>query len=316
MVTGVVTKSTGSWYNVRLVDGSIIPCRIKGKFRLGSFKVTNPVAVGDIVDIVISSEDPLVGTIRNIHPRQNYVIRESPRKKHHVHLISANVDQAIVLVTLRCPKVKIGFIDRFLLMTEPYDIPVTIIFNKADLYTQDDMDVFAYLKAVYENIGFSVLLISAVSDLGMDDLRALLDHKTTLISGQSGVGKTTVINRIAPHLNLKTQEISNYSGKGQHTTTFAEMFSLDDHTFIIDTPGIKSLSFNHLKPTDVAHNFREFFILSQDCKFNDCLHKKEPKCAVKQALENGEISPIRYENYLDILSDIEKQNHWEIQDDI
>ena len=316
METGTVIKSTGSWYNVKLDSGEIIPSRIKGKFRLDDFKVTNPVAVGDIVDLDIEKDEDTVGTIKNIHPRVNYVVRQSPRKKHFVHLMATNIDQAVVIITLKEPTIKIGFIDRFLLMTEPYSIPVTIVFNKVDLHEKEDEDFVEYIKAVYSSIGYSVLETSIVSEEGLDELKETLKDKTTLISGQSGVGKSSLVNAIAPELDLKTQDISEYSGKGQHTTTFAEMFELSFGGRIIDTPGIKTLGFNHLELMDVAHNFREFFILSEDCKFNNCLHRNEPKCAVKEALENGEISAIRYENYLSILQDIEDQNYWEIQKDI
>lgn len=313
---GQVVKSTGSWYDVKLENGEVIPARIKGKFRLGNLKVTNPVSVGDNVLVTIEKEEETVGTIREIAPRKNYVVRQSPRKKHFVHLIACNIDQAVVIVTLKDPTLKIGFIDRFLLMTEPYDIPVTILFNKVDINDEDDDAIINYWRVVYENIGYQVLETSTVTGQGMKDFKELLKDKLTLISGQSGVGKSTLINRVAPSLILKTQEISDYSGKGQHTTTFAEMFDLPFGGQIIDTPGIKTLGFNHLEEMDVAHNFRELFELSKECKFGDCMHRNEPKCAVKEALENGEIAPSRYENYLAILQEIEDQNYWEIQKDV
>lgn len=312
----MVMKSTGSWYDVRLESGEVVACRIQGKFRLGTLKLTNPVAVGDQVVVNIESEEETVGTIREIKPRKNYVLRQSPRKKHFLHILASNIDQAIVIVSMRQPSVKVGFIDRFLLMTEPYNIPVTIVFNKSDLHEEKDLDYLQYLRTVYENIGYNTILTSNETGEGIEELKLELKGKLSLIAGQSGVGKSTLINSLTPDLDLKTQEISDYSGKGQHTTTFAEIFELPFGGQIIDTPGIKTLGFNYLEEMDVAHNFREFFVLSKGCKFGDCMHRNEPKCAVKEALENEEISAIRYENYLAILDEIENQNYWEIQKDM
>jgi ribosome biogenesis GTPase len=314
MIQGVIIKSTGSWYEVLTEEGRTFQCRIVGKLRLDDLKTTNPVSVGDQVRFQL--ENPTEGTIAEVLPRKNYVVRQSPRKKHNVHLIACNVDQALLITTIVEPKLKQGFIDRFLLMTEPYNIPVIIAFNKSDIYGEEDLAYFKYLKAVYENIGYIVLLSSANTKQGIDDIKTLIQDKITLISGQSGVGKTSLVNAIEPKLDLKTHEISDFSGKGQHTTTFAEMHRLSLGGFIIDTPGIKTLAFNHLEVQDVAHNFREFFILSKNCKFNDCTHRNEPKCAVKTALENQEISEWRYQNYLNIIEEIENQNYWEIHDDI
>jgi ribosome biogenesis GTPase len=316
IVEGIVIKSTGSWYDVRLDNNEIVACRIQGKFRLGTLKLTNPVAVGDRVVVNIEDEEETVGTIREIKPRKNYVLRQSPRKKHFLHLIASNIDQAVVIVSMREPSVKVGFIDRFLLMTEPYNIPVIIVFNKSDLHKEEDLGYLNYLRTVYENIGYKTILTSNVTGEGIEELTIELKDKLTLIAGQSGVGKSTLINSFAPDLDLKTQEISDYSGKGQHTTTFAEIFELPKGGQIIDTPGIKTLGFNYLEEMDVAHNFREFFELSKNCKFGDCLHRNEPSCAVKEAIENEEISAIRYENYLAILDEIENQNYWEIQKDM
>ena len=316
IVEGIVVKSTGSWYDVKIESGEVVACRIQGKFRLGTLKLTNPVAVGDRVMVNIEKEEETVGTIREIKPRKNYVLRQSPRKKHFLHLLASNIDQAIVIVSMRQPTIKVGFIDRFLLMTEPYDIPVTIVFNKVDIHQEEDIAYLSYLRAVYESIGYTTILTSSVTGEGIEELKETLKDKLSLIAGQSGVGKSTLVNSLAPSLELKTQEISEYSGKGQHTTTFAEIFELPFGGQIIDTPGIKTLGFNYLEEMDVAHNFREFFQLSKDCKFGDCLHRNEPKCAVKKALENEEISPIRYENYLAILDEIENQNYWEIQKDM
>jgi len=311
MRSGIVTKSTGSWYTVRLEDGSTVPCRIKGKFRIEGLKLTNPVAVGDQVKYSLEEEETKVGTIHEIMPRKNYVVRQSPRKKHFLHLIASNIDQAILIVTIVEPMLKTGFIDRFLMMTEPYDIPVTIVFNKCDVYSEDDLKMYEYLHSIYTEIGYNVLLTSNEDLFGIDDLRDILKGKTSLLSGQSGVGKSTLINTIEPKLDLRIGDISDYSGKGMHTTTFAEMFDLSFGGKIIDTPGIKTLGFSHLEVMDVAHNFKEFFRYSKNCKFDDCFHRNEPKCAVKTAIESGEISQFRYDSYLQLIEDIEDQNYWE-----
>ncbi|MFT6782315.1 MAG: ribosome biogenesis GTPase [Saprospiraceae bacterium] len=316
METGTVIKSTGSWYEVRLENGDIIPCRIQGKFRLGTLKLTNPISVGDSVQVNIEREEETVGTIREINDRKNYVLRQSPRKKHFVHIIAANIDQAVCIVSLHQPKIKVGFIDRFLLMTEPYEIPVTIVFNKSDLNKEEDQEYITYLRTVYENIGYQTLLTSNETGEGIEALKDILKGKLSLIAGQSGVGKSTLVNSLAPDLDLRTQEISDYSGKGQHTTTFAEIFELPSGGQIIDTPGIKTLGFNYLEKMDVAHNFREFFVLSKNCKFGDCMHINEPECAVKNAIDEGKVAPMRYENYLAVLQEIEDQNYWEIQKDL
>lgn len=310
----VVYKSTGSWYEVKDANGRMMQARTVGKLRLEENKSTNPIAVGD--KVVITNEADGQYNIIEVLPRINYVVRQSPRKKHNVHIIASNVDQTLLIVTIRQPKLKPGFIDRFLLMTEPYNIPVIIAFNKSDLYEGRDLEFLNFYKTVYENIGYQVISTSSTSGEGLDTLTSLLKDKITLISGQSGVGKSSLVNAIQEDLFIKTTEISDYSGKGQHTTTFAEMYDLDFGGSIIDTPGIKTLAFNNLDIKDVAHNFREFFIISKDCKFGDCSHRNEPKCAVKDALENGYISDHRYNHYLQIIDEIENQNYWEIHDDI
>ena len=314
MQEGIVIKSTGSWYSVRTKDGTIYNSRIIGKFRLEGKKVTNPVAVGDQVMISIENDD--TAQIKKILPRQNYVARQSPRKKHFLHIIASNIDQAILFITIAQPKLKQGFIDRFLLMMEPHNIPTTIVFNKADVYDEEDMRIYEVMEYIYEAIGYQVLLTSAENGKGMEDLKILLKDKITLISGQSGVGKSTALNALQSTLDLKTADISDYSGKGQHTTTFAEMHPLDFGGYVIDTPGIKTLAFTNLEPMDVAHNFREFFEASKDCKFHDCSHRNEPKCAVKDGIEGGTISELRYLNYIQILEEIEDQNYWERHKDM
>jgi len=313
---GKVIKSTGSWYQVQLEEThEVIDARIRGKFRLDGKRLTNPVGVGDWVEMEMDKKEN-TGIITKIENRKNYVVRQSPRQKHHLHLLASNIDQALLIVTVVEPNLKQGFIDRFLLLTEPRDIPVIICFNKSDLYNEDDMAIAVYLGGLYEKIGYTTIIVSAIDGHGMNDLRELLNNKTTLVSGQSGVGKSTLLNAIEPSLEIRTGVISEYTGKGQHTTTFAELFQLDTETAIIDTPGIKTLSYNNLEVMDVTHNFREFFEYSSDCKFHNCTHRNEPGCAVKQAIEEGLISELRYQNYLMILDEVESQNYWERHRDI
>jgi ribosome small subunit-dependent GTPase A len=311
MQKGTVIKSTGSWYNVRLeTGGEVVQCRIVGKFRLDEVPLTNPVAVGDEVELVMEAEGK--GMIKRILPRRNYVVRQSPRRKHDLHLLAANIDQALLIVTVVQPDLKPGFIDRFIVMIERDDIPVTLLFNKADLYDAEDLARFEELKQVYEGIGYPCLLSSVPTGLGLDTLVNTLKGKTTLVSGQSGVGKSTLVNAIQPQLELRTGEISDYSGKGQHTTTFAEMFPLDFGGSLIDTPASKPLAFNNRDKSNIAHSFREFFRLSPECRFGgSCLHRNEPGCAVQAALQRGELSLLRYSNYLALLDEVEDQNYWE-----
>lgn len=301
---------TGSWHQVMLKDGSVIPSRIIGRLRLEDIHTTNPVGVGDFVEVEWE-QDQQQCIITKVLPRRNYIVRQSPRKKHELHLIAANVDQAFIVTSIIHPTIKFGFIDRFILMTEPQNIPLTIVLNKCDLYNEEAWEMVEVVRSVYEPIGYKVLPISTLSGEGLDALLPLFNDKVSFIGGQSGVGKSSLINSIEPGLGLKTEELSSFSGKGQHTTTFAEMFPLKAGGFIMDTPGIKMLSFNNLELQDVAHNFREFFTLSSSCRFPNCLHRNEPGCAVKRALEQGEVSPVRYENYLVILEEIEQQNYWE-----
>lgn len=311
MLEGRVIKSTGSWYEVALADGQVMTCRIVGKFRLEGMRITNPVAVGDLVMVEMEGDEGQ-GMIKEVLPRKNYVVRQSPKGKMDIHLMAANIDQAVVIATITQPNLKQGFIDRFLLILEPYEIPGIIVFNKCDLYEEGDMNMYEYLRGIYEPIGYQVLLTSAVDGTGLDELREVLKDKITLIGGQSGVGKSSLVNAIQPKLELRTQDLSDFSGKGMHTTTFAEMHRLDFGGAIIDTPGIKTLAFNNLEPQMVAHNFRELFALSDGCRFGgSCLHRNEPGCAVKAAIEEGTISELRYINYLTILQEVEDQNYWE-----
>ena len=315
-MTGTVIKSTGSWYNVRLPDGEIIKSRIAGKIKLDGLKLTNPIAVGDEVTLEMEDSDEIRGIIKSISLRKNYIVRQSPRKKHQLHFLASNVDQVLLIVTMRDPNLKVGFIDRFLIMTEPYSIPAIIVFNKSDINTVADDLYYEELKKIYTKIGHLVIKASSVTKEGLKEIQTLLKDKTTLIAGQSGVGKSTLVNAIEPTLHLRTEEISDFSGKGQHTTTFAEMFDLSFGGHIIDTPGIKTLAFTHLEVMDIAHNFKEFFAIANQCKFANCTHRNEPKCAIKAAVESGEISHIRYQNYLGLLEEVEDQNYWERHSDV
>lgn len=317
MNKGTVIKSTGSWYNVRREDDPsvVVICRMVGKFRLNNMVLTNPVAVGDEVEFKLEGDGN--GMIQKILPRRNYVARQSSHRKHEVHLLAANIDQAILFTSIVEPSVKVGFIDRFLLMNEPQDVPTVLVFNKCDLYNDDDWAYFDELKDTYERIGYTVLAISATEGVGIEALHDILKDKTSLIGGQSGVGKSSAVNAIQPRMNLLTGDISDYSGKGQHTTTFAEMHPLDFGGYLIDTPGIKTLAFNNLQPMDVVHNFRDFFVLSKNCRFGgSCTHRNEPDCAVKAALVTGEASDSRYDNYVQILEEVEGQKYWQRDKDV
>jgi ribosome biogenesis GTPase len=313
---GIVVKSTGSWYQVKTDDSKIIQCRTAGKLKLDDKKLTNPIAVGDEVDFEMESDESDYAVIKHIAPRRNYVVRQSPRKKHQLHLLASNIDQALLIVTIKEPNLKLGFIDRFLIMTEPYSIPVIIVFNKFDLNTAEDIIQYEQLNEIYTKIGYKVMYTSTITGEGISQLASLLKDKVTMIAGQSGVGKSTLVNHIEPALNLKTEEISDFSGKGQHTTTFAQMYDLSGGGSIIDTPGIKSLSFTHLEIMDIAHNFKEFFKISEHCKFANCTHRNEPGCSIIKGVSDGDISHQRYQSYLSLVQEVEDQNYWERHTDV
>ena len=308
---GLIFRSTGSWYEVYVKEiQKTIPSRIVGKLKLDKENLTNPVAVGDEVEVEL--EDEINGLIKSVLPRKNYIARQSPKSRMQLHLIACNIDQAILITSIREPDLKAGFIDRFLLTTEPQNIPVIIVFNKWDIYTEVDRMIYTDIKNLYESIGYKVLAVSSKDQTGIASLKQCIQGNVNLLSGQSGVGKSSIINSLQPDLKLKTSQLSGYSGKGIHTTTFAEMFPVNEQTFIIDTPGIKSLSFNNLEIMDVAHNYREFFEASASCKFgSQCTHRNEPDCAVKEKMLDGTISEVRYKNYLNVLEEIEAQNYWE-----
>ena len=299
---GLVLRSTGSWYEVRDVrDGHIWQCRLKGKFKNLGLKVTNPLAVGDYVRFEVENENENFGIIHEIVPRVNYVIRSSVHKTAHAHLLAANVDQAILIVTLVFPRTSLGFIDRFLVAIESFRIPGIIVFNKQDLLNDAMKEFQEELMEMYEDIGYQCLAITALEQEGLQIFEELLRGKVSLLSGHSGVGKSTLVNSIAPGLTIKTQEVSSFANKGVHTTTFAEMFELEKDTFIIDSPGIKELGLADMKPEEISHYFPEMRRLLNQCRFNNCQHINEPGCAVKDGINAGEISISRYESYLSMV---------------
>ncbi|WP_457617708.1 ribosome small subunit-dependent GTPase A [Lutibacter sp.] len=308
---GVVIKSTGSWYTIYIENGKKIDCRLKGKFRIKGIKSTNPVAVGDYVNFEFE-QGKETGVINKIFDRKNYIIRKSVNLSKQTHIIAANIDTAFLLVTLDSPPTSAGFIDRFLATAEAYNIPAVIIFNKIDMCTGALLEKKKALENIYTTIGYRCIDISATKNINIDKLIALMKGKTTMFSGHSGVGKTTLINAIGPSLNLKTAEISKQHKQGLHTTTFAEMFELSFGGFIIDTPGIKGFGVVDFEPQEISHYFVEFFKLSSKCKFNNCLHINEPKCAVKEALENNEIAHSRYNSYLQIIAGDEEHYRTDI----
>ncbi len=296
---GTVYKSTGSWYIVKDEQGRFIECRIKGKFRIQGIKSTNPVAVGDEVIFEVEElGDKEVGTITEIMDRRNYIIRKSVNLSKQTHIIAANIDLVFLMVTLKKPKTFTGFIDRFLATSEAYEIPVVLLFNKVDIYDQDELDELRYLAQLYRDIGYTCLTISAKTGKNLEEVKALMKGKTSMFSGHSGVGKSTLINNIEPSLKLKTAEISEQHLQGQHTTTFAEMYDLDAGVRLIDTPGIKGFGLVDMDREEIGDYFPEFFALKEQCKFNNCLHLDEPQCAVKAALEKDLLAWSRYKSYV------------------
>jgi ribosome biogenesis GTPase len=294
-------RSTGSWYEVRDATGHIWQCRLKGKFKNLGLKVTNPIAVGDYVQFEIEDQTQNFGIIHDILPRDNYVIRSSVHKTAHTHLIAANVDQAILIATLVFPRTSLGFIDRFLVAIESFRIPGVLIFNKQDLINDEMKEFQDELVELYQSLGYTCLATAAINKQGLAPFQDLLTGKVSLLSGHSGVGKSTLVNSIAPGLDIKTQEVSAFANKGVHTTTFAEMFELEPGTFIIDSPGIKELGLADMKPEEISHYFPEMRELLNQCRFNNCKHINEPGCAVKGAVEAGEIALSRYESYLSMV---------------
>lgn len=298
---GLVIRNTGSWYQVKTDDGRLIDCKIKGNFRLKGIRSTNPVAVGDRVDIVLNNEG--TAFITSIDDRKNYIVRRSSNLSKQSHIIAANLDQCFLVVTVNYPETSTIFIDRFLATAEAYRVPVSLIFNKVDRYNDDELRYLDGLVNLYEYIGYPCYKVSAVRGEGIDEIRSLLDHRVTLFSGNSGVGKSTLINAIHPDFQARTGEISEYHNKGMHTTTFSEMFEIGEEGYLIDTPGIKGFGTFDMSQEEVGHYFKEIFQYSTQCKYGNCTHVHEPGCAVRKAVEEHLISESRYLSYLNILED-------------
>ena len=306
---GLVIKNTGSWYTVRTEDGKDIESKIKGNFRLKGIRTTNPIAVGDYVQIETNQEG--TAFITEIEDRKNYIIRRASNLSKQSHIIAANVDQVMLIVTVNYPITTTVFIDRFLATAEAYRVPVKLVFNKIDRYNAEDREYLEGLIHLYTTIGYPCSKLCARSEEGLDLLRDELKNKITVLSGHSGVGKSTIINKLVPNAKLRTGDISEYHNKGMHTTTFSEMISLPDGGYIIDTPGIKGFGTIDMEEAEISHYFPEIFKISSNCKFGDCTHRHEPGCAVLKAVEEHYISESRYKSYLSILDDKDESKYRE-----
>ena len=309
ILKGVVYKSTGSWYTVKDQTGKFWNARMKGVFKIDEITSTNPVAVGDKVEIEKENETERTALIAKICDRTNYINRQSPRVKHQHHIVAANIDLSLLLATLKEPRTSQGFIDRFLIASEMYHVPSIIVFNKADLHKKKEDEKLEQLKAMYEQVGYKVFLISVKTNAAIDELKMEMKDKITLISGHSGVGKSSLLNLIFPQLQLKTQGISGWSGKGLHTTTFAEMFDLPFGGSVIDTPGMREFGLVDVSRQELSHYFPEMRERLGNCQFNNCLHINEPGCAIKEAVVDGDINEDRYVSYVNILDSIEEKSY-------
>jgi len=300
---GLVIKSTGSWYDVKSSEDQIIRCRIRGKFKIKGIKVTNPVAVGD--KVYYDLEENNQGIIHAIEPRINYLIRRSTRKSAFGHILASNIDLAVLIATVSFPRTSLGFIDRFLVAAESFRIPSLLVFNKSDMWGNDERDYAQELQFIYEKINVGFLTMSAITGDNLDEFKNLVSNKISLLAGHSGVGKSTILNLISPAINQKTSEVSSFANKGTHTTTFAEMFEIGENTYVIDTPGIKELGLMDIYDEEISHFFPEMRNLFGKCKFYNCTHTHEPGCAVVEAVEHGEIAVSRYESYLSMMEGID-----------
>jgi ribosome biogenesis GTPase len=307
MEQGMVMRSTGSWYEVRSQDKVVYQCRLRGKFKMKELKVTNPIAVGDYVQFDIEDKIASQGIITHILPRENYIIRKSVHKTAFGHIIAANLDQAILLVTLAFPRTSLGFIDRFLVTAESFRIPVVLVFNKIDILDENALQYQQMIARLYESIGYKCLFTSVLKGEGIEAFKNELEQKKSLLAGHSGVGKSSLVNTIAPGLQLRTSEVSTFANKGVHTTTFAEMFEIAEDTFIIDTPGIKELGLIDLEKEELSHYFPEMRDKLGQCRFYNCTHVHEPGCAIMDALGEGEIAESRYASYLSMLDDYDNR---------
>ena len=304
---GLVIKNTGSWYQVKTDDGQLIDCKIKGNFRLKGIRSTNPIAVGDYVQIITNAEG--TAFISEIEDRKNYIIRRASNLSKQSHILAANLDQCMLIITINYPETSTTFIDRFLASAEAYRVPVKLIFNKTDKYNEDDTRYMEALIDLYTYIGYPCFKVSALNQTGVEEIKEDLKGKVTLLSGNSGVGKSTLINAILPNLSIKTGDISDYHNKGMHTTTFSEMFELPEGGYLIDTPGIKGFGTFDMEEEEVGHYFKEIFKFSADCKYGNCTHRHEPGCAVLKAVENHQISESRYRSYLSMLEDKDESKY-------
>jgi len=309
MMKATVYKSTGSWYITKTEEGQFINSRIKGVFKIDGITSTNPVAVGDKVELEPENDADATAMITDILPRKNYITRQSPSHKMQHHIIAANVDQSLLFATLREPRTSQGFIDRFLVTCEAYHVPAIIVFNKTDLYKKKELEKEKELIEIYTKIGYKVFSISVEKNQGLDEVTNQLKNKVTLMSGHSGVGKSSFINKVFPSFRLKTSEISGWSGKGMHTTTFAEMFDLPFAGSVIETPGMREFGLVDIPRQELSHYYPEMARVITDCQFNNCLHVNEPGCAVKKGLEEGTINVERYISYLNILDSIDEKNY-------
>lgn len=304
-----VYKSTGSWYVVKSEQGQWFNARIRGVLKMDDITSTNPVAVGDIVEMEVEEEEAGTAIINSITDRRNYINRQSPKSRYQHHIVAANLDQSVLVATLREPRTSQGFIDRFLVASEMYHVPAVIVFNKWDLYREKEKLQYEEWATMYDDAGYPVIVCSTVTGEGLEELKQKLTGKVSLFSGHSGVGKSTLLNAILPELKLRTQDVSGWSGKGMHTTTFAEMFDLPGGGSLIDTPGVREFGLVNVTKQELSHYFPEMRSRLIDCQFNNCQHLNEPGCAIKQAVEDGAITAERYESYLSLLLTIDERSY-------